>query len=61
MPDIKQCPWSQGLPYLCVIDDCDHCQVKELVDRAEAQRWDEDANIADNMRSYWANLNNGSA
>jgi len=44
-----------------VIDDCDHCQVKELVDRAEAQRWDEDANIADNMRSYWANLNNGSA
>lgn len=53
-PATSQCPFSVSA-YPCDKKDCDGCAIKiEALAKENEQ-------IANNMRSYWANLNNESA
>lgn len=50
----NNCPFSERF---CTEESCRECKIRiEALEKAR-----EDKQIADNMRSYWANLNAGSA
>ncbi len=55
----KLCPVSV-YEYPCDRPTCEGCQIM-IEAQAKESEDKEDKEIADNMRSYWANLNAGSA